>query len=218
MDNFIQILRNAFGMGGERSATNPANVDEARKNQIAARSGNNIRFRDGTDVGKSFADTLNDAVGFFQKEFKTTPRANIGDFSIGKEYGAATTGVTNIIPDSAGQHNIRLKFLSGEDEDAAKYTAEKNESEHWHPYNSGNSVAGDPMHELGHALYATLFPVEDTSSNANRKYDVANNGEYNLVMDSIKDMGIDTSDEDEIEAQKDEISGYAVQGLSLIHI
>lgn len=194
MDSFIQTLRNAFFGGGENKTT-PENV--------TAKSGDNIRFQEGVRVSDNFTKALGDIVSFYQKEFKVTPNATI---QYGKDkLPSGVSGSTFTMQDREGRVPVTLRNLAREDEEREKASNIESVSLNFSPKGS-DDIGSTSVHELGHALYSTLFPAKDTSSNASQKY---NDLGEKLVKEALKDIGTKNDDE---EATIEDISGYALAG------
>lgn len=204
MFNLINLFRALFERKGGGEEEQPEQSPyEQRQEELQAQSGDNVTFHNSTNISENYKDVLSDAINFYQSEFKTTPRADIAHAIFGDD---SITGMTNLEPDETGQHPLYLKHLNQQDEEEARETATESEAVNWHPRNIGGTLSSTPVHELGHALYATFFPLNDTSSNADRKHDI--DGET-LVQEALKDVH---ATDDDAEEYMNDVSGYAVVG------
>lgn len=199
------------------------NVTRSNRNAVNARSGGNVKVTNDVDLSNNYRDALNDAIGFYQKEFKMTPHADLYNDQVIASQGAL--GVTKIIPDDTGQHAIDLLNLTERDERYAKDKDQSDRDRGWAPKNSGD-ISHVPVHELGHALFTTLFEPDNKAPKDNvaiKSYLDADK----IYSDALKDVGVDLaaieklptgtkSDHDRVEKIKSkahdkvkEISGYA---------
>lgn len=217
MFNFIDALKYLFSGGSNQEASQP----EQQQEQINAASGDNVRFAQGTDMSENYGNVLSDAVKFYQDEFKMTPRATIFNDpeALPGDEAFYATGTATRFPDKTGQYAIDFRFLTEEDEESDKRMSSESEALGVHPKNSGD-IASTPVHELGHALFGTLFPENDTSSNRKGEY---SDGKFypkiadDLYYDALSDLGVKYSDNEEDNAasnkeavkKTNEISKYA---------
>lgn len=219
MEDFIKNLRTATPAPFRSNIANAeAQNAPRREGQIVARSGGNIQFPYSTGISQNYKDALMNAINFFQKEFKATPRSNIHNDTT--RLHPDSGGATNILKDETGNYNVNFRWLTRGDEAAARQSVEDTTSRGWAPKNS--DIQHVPVHELGHALFLTLFPNYDTSSNADDygheqagkkrfsdpiEYDmeVMIQKSQKLVNDALKDMRSRKGWQDEAK----EISTYA---------
>ena len=229
IENFKESFRKATGM----------TVDEAvasakRQSDVSNKSGKNVRFEGNVNLSDNYKNSLNDIVKFYQKEFKITPHATIHPFSDmmdeDEDDYEDTLGLAETEPDKMGQLGVGLRYLDTKGEPKAKAIAKDDVEVGWHPKNSG-TINQTPTHELGHALFGTLFPDKNTSSNA-KKVDIYKNGKkdkrlygaFDLYYDSLNDLGISdlSADKDKVIKETGKISDYAIgstvdkQGRSII--
>lgn len=208
VEQFIQNIRGLSQKSPEELQEMAASQEH--KKAIDARSGDNIRFYEGTNPGKEYSDVLSDAIKFYQAEFKMTPHAII-DNSPELLPSDNILGATTIFPDIEGQYSINFRHLSGKDAKEGEEVAKIGEVTGSHPKNSGD-IRNTPIHELGHALFGTLFPPDDTSSTRKGEY---YEGEFypvladDLYWDALNDIGVEDDDIEKQEEKTREISGYA---------
>lgn len=208
VEQFIQNIREMAQKSPEELQEMAASQE--RKKAINARSGDNIRFYGGTNPGKEYSDVLSDAIKFYQTEFKMTPHATIAnDPDVLRNDNVL--GATTVYPDETGQYSIDFRHLSDKDVKEGEEAAKIGEATGSHPKNSGD-IRNTPIHELGHALFGTLFPPDDTSSNRKGEY---YEGEFypvladDLYWDALNDIGVEDDDVEKQEEKTREISGYA---------
>ena len=224
MSDFISELRAISPFKG-RSAdmtvalTNAANAPSApaqasqeavaRQQQITNRSGGNINFPGkSAEISDNYKNAFMDAIKFYQGEFNVTPHADIyHDPTLFDEKGG---GLTLIEPNNNGQHDVVLRDMTESDEKRAKKM-------------TPDGIGYVPTHELGHALFNTLFPSYDTSSNSipegnsplqqtsstgNPQTEKNRANTLNLVKDAMKDMKTKKTWFEEAE----KITDYATKG------
>ena len=224
MSDFISELRAISPFKG-RSAdmtvalTNAANAPSApaqapqeavaRQQQVTNRSGGNINFPGkSANISENYKNAFMDAIKFYQGEFKVTPHADIHHDPT--QFGEKGGGYTLIEPNNNGQHDIILRDMAESDEKRAKKMTPE-------------GIDYVPTHELGHALFNTLFPSYDTSSSAitegnsplqstsstgRPRVEKNRANTLSLVQDAMKDMG--TKNTWVEEAKK--ITDYATKG------
>lgn len=211
LEQFIQNIRGLSQKSPEELQEMAASQE--RKEAINARSGDNIRFYDGTELSDNYKNTLMDAIKFYQDEFKVTPHATIGndpDF-LDRRYGSAVEGLTDLVSDSFGQYGVDLRNLKQSQEEAATLSAQEATKNEWSPKNSGD-MSMVPIHELGHVLFGTLFPINDTSSNRQGIYE---DGKFypvvadDIYFNALGDLGVNDGDTKKAVEKTKEISGYA---------
>lgn len=215
----VQNIQNDFGVGQDASAAQ-------NRNAVSARSGGNVQVSKDVNLSDNYKNSVNNAIKFYQKEFKMTPHADLYNDPVIAYRG--DLGVTKIIPDDTGQHAIDLLHLTEKDEDEARMIAQSDSNRGWGPKNSGD-ISHVPVHELGHALFTTLFEPDNKDPKDN-----ASNKSYldaeKIYTDALKDIGVDLSsieklpdgtkaNHDRVEKIKSkahdkvkEISGYASSG------
>lgn len=210
MDTFNKNFEKATGM----------TVDEAQraiKNQkeITARTGNNVSFDSSYNndwnrytaingLSDNFANALKDALGYYKKEFKINPRANI--YSDWENMYDGVEGMAYELPNKKGNYDVNLRHVREHNERDASQTAAKAEQEGWWAKGYGGNLNGVPTHELGHVLTFQLFPDYDKVKN--------------LYTDAMKDVGVEydpKSQKSVLQAAKKakEISGYAAASNAL---
>lgn len=197
MQNFIEQLRTLMSMSPEQLSEVAA--APARKNEVNAVSGDNIRLGEYADPSENYKNALVDAARFYQNEFKVTPHATL--YNDPDNLPPDAGGVTLLDEDKEGQYTVNLRNLTKWDENYDKNIADNSSLLHWHPKNSGG-ISNNIIHELGHALYGTLFPEKDTYS-TKREYPVKK-----LYEDSLKDIGVEPSS-DKAKKATLKVSGYA---------
>lgn len=208
LEQFIQNIRGITQTSPEELQEMAASQE--RKKAINARSGDNIRFYEGTDPGKEYSDVLADAIKFYQTEFKMTPHATIAN-DPDALWNDNVLGTATTHPDETGQHSINFRHLSDKDVKEGEEVAKIGEAIGFHPKNSGD-IGTTPVHELGHALFGTLFPPDDTSSTRKGEY---YEGEFypmladDLYWDALNDIGVGDDDIEKQREKTEEISGYA---------
>ena len=207
MFDIINALRSFIGgiSGGNNDHPKEAQPQE----KIEAQSGSNVRFYNGTDISQNYGNALSDAIRFYQNEFHMTPHANIANDPEALP-NDNITGAATLTPDKTGQYGIDFRYLTEGDEEEGRESSKLGERTKSHPKNSGD-IGSVPVHELGHALFGTLFPSDDTSSNREGEY--SNEKFYSVLaddvyFDALEDIGVKDDDEKAIEKTK-EISGYA---------
>lgn len=166
-----------------------SNIARSNRNAVNARSGGNVKVTNDVNLSNNYRDALNDAIGFYQKEFKMTPHADLYNDPVIAYRG--DLGVTKVIPDDTGQHGVDLLYLTEGDERAAKEKDQSDRDKGWGPKNSGD-ISHVPVHELGHALFTTLFEPDNKAPKDN-----AVNKSYldadKIYSDALKDVGVDLS-------------------------
>lgn len=184
-----QAVTTGPGNGSAYIGSNP-NATRPNRNAVNARSGGNVKVADDVDLSNNYRNALNDAIGFYQKEFKMTPHADLYNDPVIASQGSL--GVTKIIPDDTGQHAIDLLHLTKRDERSAKAKDQSDRDRGWGPKNSGD-ISHVPVHELGHALFTTLFEPDNKATEndaAMKSYLDARK----IYTDALKDIGVDLSD------------------------
>ena len=205
MFTFINMLRYLFGGAGQQQES--AEQPEQTKEQIEASSGDNVKFYDGTEPSDNYKAMLSDAVKFYQQEFNMTPRVNIANDPEALP-DENVSGTTSVYPDYAGQYDVNLRYLTKEGEKEEEEISRLGEATGFHPKNSGH-VGSIPVHELGHALFGTLFPRDDTSSNREGEYYEGKfypTIEDDVYYKALEDLKVS---EDKDKEKTEEISGYA---------
>lgn len=197
MQNFIEQLRTLMSMSPEQLSEVAA--APARKNEVSAVSGDNIRFGEYTYPSENYKNALVNAARFYQNEFRVTPHATI--YNDPDNLPSGTVGATYLEEDDEGQYPVNLRSITKWDEDYDKYAAENSAFIHWHPQGA-EDISNNIVHELGHALYGTLFPEKDTYS-TKKEYSVKK-----LYEDSLKDIGVEPSS-DKAKKATLRVSGYA---------
>lgn len=205
--NITTALVNAANAPSAEPQASPEAV--AKQQQITNRSGGNINFPNkSAEISDNYKNAFMDAIKFYQGEFKVTPHADI--YHDPTRFGEKGGGYTLIEPNNSGQYDVVLKDITKEDEKRAKKLTPE-------------GIDYVPTHELGHALFNTLFPSYDTSSNSipegnSPLQQTSSTGRprvernrantLNLVHDAMKDMG--TKKPWVEEAKK--ITDYATKG------
>lgn len=218
---FNDRLRGAMtDRGGYRSAsTNTPKADNSlnRQNQVVARSGGNIGFMGDTGLSENYKNALNNAIKFYQGEFKVTPNALISDMTDAPVSASGITYLYDVSND--GKRRVELRRLKETDEEEALRHAQHDVKSGWSAKNSGD-IAHVPVHELGHVLADMFLPYnKDTSSNSvNRNDEHSWKAMRELYNDALKDVGVDTTAktvEEKTAKKRDalnkvrEIAGYA---------
>ena len=204
MQNFIDNLNSLLddfkaNESEYREILDKENAAKERQNEISAGSGGNVTWVTPV-LSKNYADTLNDAIRFYQNEFKITPHAMVySDWEELNQAPGYTTGIT-FPADKTGQSPVNLRYMDEWGEKEGEQIAKESEAEHWHPKNA-KTIGDTPIHEFGHVLHDMLFPYEDTSSN---KSDMTYR---NLTVDALTDLGVQNNDE--AMEKVGEISEYA---------
>lgn len=203
VDSFKDNFRELTGM-----TTDEFMDAQKRQKDVTAKSRGNVKFDNSYrewdkynsehGLSSNFADTLKDAIGYYQKEFKVTPRATISSAWEDMPYGVE--GMAFDKPNDEGNFAVNLRNLRDHNEEEAIDTASDAESRGWWAKGYGGNLSGVPTHELGHVLTFQLFPNYESVAK--------------LYKDSLKDMGIDydpNNRRDVLKAAKKakEISGYA---------
>lgn len=205
--NVTTALANAANTQSAEPQASPEAV--ARQQQVTNRSGGNINFPNkSAEVSDNYKNAFMDAIKFYQGEFKVTPHADI--YHDPTRFGDRGGGYTLIEPDNNGQHDVVLRDMTKDDEKRAKKLTPE-------------GIDYVPTHELGHALFNTLFPSYDTSSNSipednSPLQQTSSTGRprvernranaLNLVHDAMKDMGTKKPWVEEAE----KITDYATKG------
>lgn len=212
VEQFIQNIRGLSQKSPEELQEMAASQE--RREAINARSGDNIRFYDGTELSDNYKNTLMDAIKFYQDEFKVTPHATIGsdpDY-LDRRYGSNVAGTASLLGgDDFGQHEVNLRNLKQSQEEAATLSAQRSTKHEWWPKNSGD-ISAVPIHELGHVLFETIFPGVDTSSTRQGIYE---DGEFypvladDIYFNALGDLGVNDGDTKKAVEKTKEISRYA---------
>lgn len=193
------VLMDSFNRNFEK--VTGLTVDEARqslKNQreVSGRSGNNITMGDKmvpiTGLGERYKNMYKDIIKFFQDEFKVTPRANI--VFNPDELDENVYGLSYVKPDKTGQHTVDLKFFTDNEAAEDEKLSKEQDELGWHPKGAG-TIAGTPVHELGHVLSFQLFPSKQKI--------------YKLYVDSLRDVGTDLTSREDTIKNTAKLSGYA---------
>ena len=176
-------------------------INKSRGNVKFDNSLNNMsydRFTSEHGLSENFANTLKDALGYYQNEFKVTPRATLKSRWFDLYDGVE--GMAFDIPDEEGNFSVNLRNLRDHTEQDAIDTANEAEAEGWWAKGYGGNLSGVPTHELGHVLTFQLFPNYDKVQK--------------LYKDAMKDVGVDWDPKNQKSVLKaaskaKEISGYA---------
>lgn len=214
IEEFINTLRNLTKSTPEEIAEFAA--ASKRRGEIEGASGGNIKVNKNAEPSENYTNALVDAIRFYRNEFGMTPHTNISydpDWLVEK-YGYGVGGVTLPREDSNGNLDIVLRRITKADETGDIQAQEPGSWSHYHPNNSVD-IANVPTHELGHALYYTLFPGVDTSSNSFARTiglsDKLSDGDAKLkiLKDALDSIG--ATSENDRETAKKAISGYAME-------
>lgn len=190
-EKFVNTLRNLTKSTPEEIAEFAA--APKRQEQVTARSGQNIQFPQGNiEMSDNYRKAMLDAVKFYQGEFGLTPHADINydpDWLM-EEFGDTVLGATLWSQKPSGQYDVILRDFTKGDEPRAEEISSADEKTKWGAKGSGN-ISHVPVHELGHVLYSTLFPVENTSAKSEDPFKSHTENLAKLVNASLKDVGAD---------------------------
>lgn len=186
----IQSIQNDFGVGQGASAAQ-------NRNAVSARSGGNVQVSKDVNLSDNYKNSVNNAVKFYQKEFKMTPHVNL--YNDPDALGDASLGATDVLQNKGGQYNVDVRYAdkSGEKENAA--IMQDAERRKWTPKNAVG-LEHVPVHEFGHALMNTLFDTKVAQGEGSSKKDLSKayeQSEYNadkLYKDALKDIGVNLKD------------------------
>lgn len=136
-------------------------------------------------------NAIKDAVKFYQKEFKMTPRADI--LNDWEAHPYEVKGGTADAAYPSGQRYLHLQQTSVLDDEDELYSAEEDEEAGWHPKNSAKVYRHFvPVHEFGHAISMQLF--DDDTNRYERGSDEYHGTQYdkmlNLVKTAASDIGV----------------------------
>lgn len=218
MFDFIGFLRELFGGNGSNQEQPQEQPQEQTTNNveqedITSHSGDNVQFRDDTELSDNYANTLNDVVDFYKNEFNVSPHVSIQNSP--EDLPEMALGATMIPADNAGQFHINLRHATAADEAEAEKDSKEGAADNFHPKNS-TSIANTPVHEMGHAIYGMLFPEEEDSNIIQPSKQQTNyKNSWGLVDDALKDIGlVDKSNPEDEDNYDDEYFEEADKKIS----